>query len=153
MNLTTHFTLREFTRSSYAIRKGINNEPNDAQIENLRTLCALVLEPLRMLVDSPITILSGYRCPEVNVGIGGSKTSQHMEGKAADIMVPEWPPEALYELMRNNMHFDQLIQEFDEWVHVSWNGVHNRQQSLRFTRSGSGELHTIDIRPLKEANA
>lgn len=82
-----HFTLSEFTRSAKAERYGIENEPNNAQIQNLECLCGLILDPLREFIGHPIYITSGFRTPRLNRLVGGSATSAHMNGLAADFRV------------------------------------------------------------------
>lgn len=82
-----HFTLSEFTRSDEAEKYGIENEPNDAQIQNLECLCGLILDPLREFIGHPIYITSGFRVPRLNRLVGGSATSAHKEGLAADFRV------------------------------------------------------------------
>ena len=130
MKLSEHFSLEEMSRSDYAVRNGINNEPSEAVIENMRQLCVNVLEPLREIVKKPIHINSGYRSPEVNTGIGGSKTSQHCEGKAADITVHGMTIDELFDIASKSMQYDQVIHEFGRWVHISFNGSTNRKQML-----------------------
>lgn len=82
-----HFTLSEFTRSDTAERYGIANTPNESQVRNIECLCALILDPLRDIVGHPIYITSGYRSPRLNRLVGGSITSAHKEGLAADFKV------------------------------------------------------------------
>ena len=82
-----HFTLSEFTRSEIAERYGIENKPNDAQIQNIECLCGLILDPLREFIGHPIYITSGFRNPRLNRLVGGSFTSAHKEGLAADFRV------------------------------------------------------------------
>jgi uncharacterized protein YcbK (DUF882 family) len=119
MKLSEHFTLEEFIRSDYATRNGINNTPSEEIIENLKNLCTVTLEPLRDIVKRPIQILSGYRCPELNTGIGGASNSQHLEGKAADIVVPQMSVDELFEIASKYVDYDQAIHEFSRWVHIS----------------------------------
>ncbi|MCI6337035.1 MAG: D-Ala-D-Ala carboxypeptidase family metallohydrolase, partial [Prevotella sp.] len=86
MRLTPHFRLSEFTRSETASRLGIDNNVNDPKVvDNLRRLCEKVLEPLRNHTNTPIVINSGYRCPRLNAAVGGSPTSNHLKGCAADL--------------------------------------------------------------------
>lgn len=87
MNLSTHFSLSELVHSTIAKQKGIKNEPNESQIENLKLLCEYVLEPIRAKLDIPLFISSGFRAEKLNALIGGSKTSQHLLGQAADIQI------------------------------------------------------------------
>ncbi len=140
MNLTPHFTLKEMTLSEYAIRHGIDNTPANNQIVNLKRLCENILEPLRAMVDKPINVTSGYRSPSVNSGIGGSPTSQHMKGEAADINVENLTPQQLFDLIRNSeLPFDQVIQEFDTWVHVSHRKNNNRRDVLIATKNAQNK--------------
>lgn len=136
MNLSEHFTLSEFTRSSTATARGIDNTPSEAVITNLRTLCREVLEPLRRHLDQPVIISSGYRCPSLNKVVGGVRNSQHMKGEAADLRIPslsegrEW-----MEWIIDNLAFDQCIMEHRKnkdnttthWIHISYSSTHNRQ--------------------------
>lgn len=133
MHLTAHFNLAEFTRSESAKRHGVSNNPTPEHLENIKTLCELVLEPLRARFGS-INISSGYRSKVLNHYIGGSLRSQHCEGKAADIdqdgMLGATNKE-IFEYIKNNLDFDQLINEHDySWVHVSYNKGKNRRQVL-----------------------
>lgn len=126
MKLTPHFTVEEFQYSSTAIRKGIDNHVPDQYIPSLKHLCTEILEPLRQHVQEPVIISSGYRCPILNAAVGGSKTSQHMKGEAADIYLDdmkklrEW-----FSWLKERTDFDQLILERASktsnhwWIHVS----------------------------------
>lgn len=135
MNLSKHFLLDEMISSNTAIRKGINNNPSEEVIFNLKLLCENVLEPIRNLLNKPININSGYRSFELNNLIGGSKTSQHIEGKAADIKVKDISTEDLFQIIiKSEIEYDQIIQEFDRWVHISYNKGKNRKQKLRATK-------------------
>ena len=87
MQLTEHFTLEEMTRSTIARQKGLKNEPNESQIENLKLLCEYILEPIREKLNTPLYISSGFRSEKINTLVGGSKTSQHLLGQAADIQI------------------------------------------------------------------
>ena len=137
MQLSKNFHLREFTKSQTASRKGITNVPNKDQIINLAGLCQCVLQPVRDEFGV-VTINSGYRCSELNTAIGGSKTSQHMKGQAADIECPAVDNASLAKWIRENCDFDQLILEYHTpddphsgWVHVSYRDVgSNRNQFL-----------------------
>ena len=85
MYLSKHFTLDELTKSATATRKGIDNTPNEQALKNLQDLVVNVLEPLRVHYGRPIIITSGFRCEKLNKAVGGSPTSQHVLGQAADI--------------------------------------------------------------------
>ena len=121
MNLTDHFTLEEMVFSQTALRKGIPNHPDVQHVSNLKALCERVLEPIRTLIGKPIFVTSGYRSEALNAAVGGSKSSQHMEGLAADIICPSFgSARNLAEIIAvsSNIEFDQLIYEGD-WVHIS----------------------------------
>lgn len=130
-----HFTLRELIKSDTAIRKGIKNVPNRQEEQNLNALVDKILDPLREAYGKPIIVTSGFRCEELNSLIGGSKTSQHRTGQAADIRTIVDTPEEnkkLYDLIiKLNLPFDQLIDEYNfDWVHVSFSEK-NRKQILK----------------------
>jgi hypothetical protein len=122
MKLSEHFTLSEFTRSETASRYGISNQPDDAAIASMRALCLYVLEPIRAHFGVPITVSSGYRSPQVNRKIGGSSTSQHMKGEAADINVWGVDTTEVFDwiVFYSGLDFDQCIHEFGSWVHISY---------------------------------
>jgi zinc D-Ala-D-Ala carboxypeptidase len=137
MDLTENFTLEEMCKSAYAIRQGIDNTPNEEQKENLRLLCINILQLLRNSIGIPVHIDSGFRNFEVNAAIGGAKTSQHTEGKAADITTAYYEPRKLADIIvKLGISFDQLILEFDEWVHISYNKDGNRNELLYATKIG-----------------
>jgi len=119
MQLSEHFTLEELTVSEAAARQGLSNEPTGEALENLKRL-AEFLEDVRALIGKPIRVNSAYRSPEVNAAVGGSKTSQHCFGCAADIRVPGMTPdEVVRAITASNLEYDQCIREFDSWTHVS----------------------------------
>ncbi|RYU94119.1 D-Ala-D-Ala carboxypeptidase family metallohydrolase [Emticicia agri] len=139
MNLSPHFTLAEMIRSESASRHGIDNTPNATQTKNLQNLCINVLEPLRTLVGKPINVSSGFRNPTLNSLIGGSPTSQHMKGEAADISVEGFTTEQLFLLIiSSSLPFDQIIQEFNSWVHISYKKT-NRREALRVTKNAQNK--------------
>lgn len=119
MQLSEHFTLKELTASDTAARLGIDNNPPVYAVENLKRLCAL-LEDVRHAVGKPIRISSGYRCLKVNHAVGSRDTSQHLQGCAADIKVQGVTVDELMKVIIGaGVKFDQLIREFDSWVHIS----------------------------------
>ena len=138
MKLSEHFNLAEFTRSESAKRHGVSNEPIPEHLENIKALCEKVLEPIRTKFG-PLNISSGYRSKVLNHYIGGSLSSQHCEGKAADIDQDGMPGATnteIFNWIKDNIDFDQMIWEFGDnnkpdWVHVSYNGVKNRKQILK----------------------
>lgn len=120
MKLADHFDLSEMILSQEASRRGIANEPNNQQIGNLRGLCAYILEPLRLSVGRPIIVSSGFRSAAVNALVGGSKTSDHMAGLAADITIPGMDPiEVCWKIAELKLPAKQIIHEFRRWTHVS----------------------------------
>jgi len=143
--LSAHFTLFEMLASQSAVRFKYDEQfdPPVEVIESLRQLCKNILEPLRIAINKPIRVSSGYRCLAVNKKIGGSKTSQHMFGEAADIQVFNMSVEQLFQFIRNeDLPFDQLIQEFDSWIHVSFR-KNPRKQVLRAIKQGNGHTKYI----------
>lgn len=128
-----YFTMRELTSSATAEARGIDNTPTTEAAVRLTTLVTHVLDPLREMYGRPITVNSGYRCPQLNAAVGGAKTSQHMMGEAADITGGSREEnKKLFELIRDNLPFDQLLNESDySWVHVSYvSPEKNRKQTL-----------------------
>ena len=136
MNLSENFTLAELIRTS----TGLDNTPNEEQIENLRLLCVNVLQPARDALG-PIKITSGFRAPAVNAKIGGASSSQHVKGQAADLMM-SGGQKKLLDWIIANVEFDQIISEFPDangnpaWVHVSFAEGKNRMQKLKAIKSG-----------------
>jgi hypothetical protein len=122
--LSRSFWLHEFTRSQTAARLGRDIVPDATEIEALTKLCMNVLQPLRDAIGVTITINSGLRPAWLNPLVGGSKTSQHMKGEAADIIAQGFPPfELCREITNLGLPFDQLILEFDQWSHVSYSSL------------------------------
>ena len=143
MNLSPHFTLGEFTRSQTAVRRGIDNTPPPEVIESLTLLCVYVLEPIRAALG-PVSISSGYRSVTLNRAIGGASGSQHTKGEAADISVEGMDTEVLYTAIKSSpVPFDQLIQEFGQWVHISYS-ANTRRQCLRAVKEGSKTVYLPD---------
>lgn len=119
MKLSQHFTLDELTISESADRLGLDNTPNNEALLNLRRLAAF-LEEVRKVLGKPIRINSAYRSPEVNKAVGGSATSQHCFGCAADIRVNDMTPDQVVRaIIAAKLPYDQVIREFDRWTHVS----------------------------------
>lgn len=132
-----YFILAEFLYSDTANKHQVANIPYDeellAVLNNINALVDNVLDPLRAMIAHPIIITSGYRCQRVNELVGGSKTSQHLLGKAADFHVQGYTPQQMdmiYRTMQMYYDFDQLIfYPSKNIIHVSWNGDKNRQES------------------------
>jgi hypothetical protein len=133
MNLSSNFTLKELT----VTRLSIDNTPDDATIENLKLLCEMVLQPVRNHFGKSVTVNSGYRSPEINAAVGGSKTSDHCKGQAADIEIDGLPNPELAQWIMDNLDYTQLILEFytqgqpnSGWVHVSYDPNNLKKQEL-----------------------
>ena len=147
MKLSENFSLNEFTKSQTATRHNIDNTPSMTEILNLTSLCERVLQPVRNNFQKPMIISSGFRCKELNTKIGGSSTSQHVFGQAADIEVLEVSNLELSDWINKNLSYDQLILEFhnpDEdphsgWVHVSFNSDNNRHEYKEAYKNEEGQ--------------
>ena len=127
MKLTENFTLSEMVKSETALRQGLDNTPGATEIANLKLLAEKVLQPIRDHYKKGIKVNSGFRHPNVNAAVGGSRTSDHCKGQAADIEIPGVANADLAEYIKNNLKFTQLILEFytpgvpdSGWVHVSY---------------------------------
>lgn len=135
-SLSTHFTLHELLASQTATRKSITEQfdPPGEIIDNLKFLCANLLEKLRVLNGSkPLILSSGYRCPRLNKAIGGVKNSQHIQGQAADVDFgsKQANKDFFDQIKKSDIVFDQLLNEFGfSWVHISLKKDGNRQQVL-----------------------
>lgn len=141
MQLTKNFSLVEMVKSETALRNGLDNTPTPEVIGNLRILCEKVLQPLRTAYDRGVKVNSGYRSPDVNAAVGGSRTSDHTRGQAADIEIPGVSNYDLARYIEQNLPYTQLILEFytpgipdSGWVHVSYNPADLKRQSLTAMR-------------------
>lgn len=145
MQLTKNFTLAELTRSDIARRNNIPNAPNAAQVDNLRLLCVNVLQPVRDLFGVPVFVSSGYRSPALNrhPEIRGARNSQHQTGRAADFTIKGYTVQEVFEkIIASDILFDQIIQEFDRWVHISF-APNPRRQALVATRKDKKVKYSI----------
>ena len=141
MNLTENFSLHEMTKSETALRKNMPNEPTEADIANLKLLAEKVLQPLRDHYGVGIKVNSGYRSPDVNAAVGGSRTSDHCKGQAADIEIAGVPNATLAQYIKDSLQYTQLILEFytpgvpdSGWVHVSYDSNNLKCQTLTATK-------------------
>lgn len=117
--LSANFALSELTVSQNAARMGLSNEPGPVELANLKRLVETCLQPLRNKLGRPIIITSGYRSPKVNAAAGGSSTSAHMYGGAADIHVPGLSAHDLFKFIHGlQLPVDQVIEEYGKWVHI-----------------------------------
>ena len=142
MNLSAHVTLAEFENSPTATTHGINNKMSETQIASAKLLCENVFEPLRIYLNTPIKISSGFRCVQLNKMIGGAKSSQHTKGEAMDIKIGAKG----FHFIKDKLNFDQLIWEFGndenpQWVHVSFSS-RNRKQVLKATKQNGKTKYT-----------
>lgn len=140
METKTYFTMEELIYSATALREGWRNKTTPEAEENLLMLRMHVLDPLRKAMGSPIYVTSGFRTEQLNKELGGSKTSQHMKGEAADISTLKVDKNReMFRYIRDNLVFDQLILENGgQWIHVSfvWRNMQmNRGQVLEITDS------------------
>jgi len=149
--ISKHISYKEGVYSITAMRRGINNDPNDEQLNNMELLAEKVFEPLREWVGGPIKINSFFRCPELNKAIGGSSKSQHCHGQAIDIddTYGKVANSEMYHYIKENLDFDQIIWEFGDddnpnWVHVSYvSEEDNRRRCLRAYRSNNKTAYSI----------
>jgi len=137
MNLTKNFSLHEMTKSETALRKNIPNIPTKNTLANLKTLAEKVLQPVRDHYGVGVKVNSGYRSPDVNTAVGGSRTSDHCKGMAADIEIAGLPNAELAQYIKDNLKYTQLILEFytpgisdSGWVHVSYDENNLKGQTL-----------------------
>jgi zinc D-Ala-D-Ala carboxypeptidase len=142
MRLSENLTLAEMTRSESAKRLGISNQPTPEHLHNMQLLAFCVFQPIRNHFKRPIHVSSGYRSQALNKAVGGSRTSQHSTGQAMDIDMDgtEISNKQIFDFIKDNLDFDQMIWEFGtadnpDWVHVSYSGKRNRKQILRATGS------------------
>ena len=140
MKLSEHFSLIEFTRSQTASRHGIDNTPNEEQLENLKTL-AKGLEDVRTKLDNnPINISSGFRCQDLNDRLGSKRTSRHILGLAADFTCDRYDDvTSIFSVLADSsIGFDQLILEYDSWIHIAFpkEGDEPQRQVLIIDKEG-----------------
>ena len=146
MQLSKNFALAEVLRSETAKRKGISNMPTPEHIENFKLLAENVFQPIREHFGVPIILSSGYRSKELNTAVGGALSSQHCTGEAIDIDMDGTTVKnaEVFNFIKDNLNFDQLIWEFGtdsnpDWVHVSYESTgKQRKQILKAVKSGKG---------------
>ena len=152
MKLTENFSLNELTKSQTAERKGIDNTPSAEHQDNLKSLCEMILQPIRDHFGQVVSVSSGYRSPELCVAIGSSTQSQHAKGQASDFEIFGVSNKELADYINENLDYDQLILEYwkgeDEpnsgWVHCSYTNGNNRKQYLRaYKENGSTKYEPI----------
>ena len=142
--ISKHISYKEGVYSNTAIRRGIENTPNEEQLTNMKVLAEKVFEPLRIYVNGPIKINSFFRSPELNTAIGGSSKSQHCKGQAIDLddTFGVMTNAEMYKFIKKHLDFDQIIWEFGDdknpaWVHVSYvSKEENRNRCLLAYKEG-----------------
>ena len=154
MKLSNYVSLAEVTRSDTAKRKGIDNSPTEEHLENLKTICVDVFDKVREHFGVPLYISSGYRSAALNKAIGGSATSDHNNGRALDLDQDGHGNGVtnadVFNFIKDNLEFDQLIWEFGssqnpDWVHVGYRKGANRKQILKAIKD-SGKTKYVAIK-------
>ncbi len=138
MMLSPNFALSEFTESQTAARLGLDNDPPAELYETLKATARCMEDVRDLLGGKAVLVSSAYRSPEVNKAVGGSASSQHTKGEAVDFTCPKFgtPREIVAKIKDSPLLFDQLILEFDRWVHISFS-TRNRRQTLIIDRNGT----------------
>jgi hypothetical protein len=151
MQLSKNLSLAEVTRSETAKRKGVSNMPTEAHIANFKLLAEKVFQPIREHFGVPIHISSGYRSAALNKAIGGAASSQHCTGEAIDIDMDgtSITNAQIFNYIKDNLEFDQLIWEFGtdknpDWVHVSYESTgKQRKQMLKAVKTSTGTKYLV----------
>lgn len=138
MRLSPHFSLEELTHSDTAVRLGIDNTPTVEVIDNL-TFLAGELEYVRDILGHPMLVSSGFRCNALNDHLGSKRTSSHTQGLAVDFICPSFgnPSSVVSAIVMANINYDQVILEYDRWVHLSFKQVDPRKQALIIDKKGA----------------
>ena len=152
MKLSPNFSLAEMTKSDTALRLDMDNTPGDTEIANMTALCENVLQKVRDHYGKGVKVNSGFRHPDVNAKVGGSKTSDHCKGMAADIEIPGVANADLAEWIVENCEFRQVILEFytpgipdSGWVHVSYNPDDNKKQVLTAMKENGKTVYKVGL--------
>lgn len=144
MKLSPHFSLEELTHSDTAVRLGIDNTPTVEIIDNL-TFLANELEYVRNILCHPMLVSSGYRSYALNDHLGSKRTSSHCAGLAVDFICPSFgnPQSVVEAIVLANVNYDQVILEFDKWVHLSFHPTKPRKQALIIDKKGTRPFEDI----------
>jgi zinc D-Ala-D-Ala carboxypeptidase len=152
MKLSSNFSLAEMTKSDTALRLDMENTPGDEEISNMTALCDNVLQKVRDHYGMGVKVNSGFRHPDVNAAVGGSKTSDHCKGMAADIEIPGIANADLAQWIVDNCEFRQVILEFytpgipdSGWVHVSYNPDDNKKQVLTAMKENGKTVYKVGL--------
>jgi zinc D-Ala-D-Ala carboxypeptidase len=151
LRISKHISYKEATQSQTATRKGISNDPDAYQLQNMQLLAEKVFEPLREHFGVPIAINSFFRSQKLNKAIGGAAGSQHTQGRAIDIddTLGGVSNKQMFDYIKNHLDFDQLIWEFGDnnnpaWVHVSYvSETENRRRVLKASKKNGKTVYTI----------
>ena len=148
--ISKHVSYKEATHSATALRRGLDNTPNDEQLKCMEEVAKNLFEPLREWVGGPIKVNSFFRGEPVNTAIGGSTRSQHMKGQAIDIddTFGHKTNAEMYHYIKDNLDFDQLIWEFGDdknpnWVHMSWVSHRPNRKKLTIAKKVNGRTKYI----------
>ena len=149
--ISKHISYKEGVHSNTATRRGIDNTPDNKQLDNMELVAEEVFEPLRTYVNGPIKINSFFRCPELNKAIGGSSKSQHCKGQAIviDDTFGKMTNAEMYYWIKEHLDFDQMIWEFGDddnpaWVHISYvSEDNNRRRCLKAYREGGKTKYMV----------
>jgi hypothetical protein len=157
MQLSANLSLAEVTRSETAKRRGISNMPTAEHIENFKKLAANIFQPIREHFGKPILISSGYRSAELNKAIGGSLSSQHCSGEAIDIDMDgtDITNAQIFNYIKDNLNFDQMIWEFGtdtnpDWVHVSFAANRSQRKQILVAKKVNGKTTYIPYKSDKD---
>jgi hypothetical protein len=150
MQISKHLSLAEVSRSETAKRKGINNTPSGEHLENFKKLAENIFEPIREHFGVPIHISSGYRSKELNAAVGGSLSSQHCQGEAIDIDMDGTTitNAEIFNYIKDNLNFDQLLWEFGndsnpDWVHVSYESTGKQRKQILKVIKANGKTSYV----------
>jgi hypothetical protein len=150
MQISKHLSLAEVSRSETAKRKGINNTPSGEHLENFKKLAENIFEPIREHFGVPIHISSGYRSKELNAAVGGSASSQHCQGEAIDIDMDGTTitNAEIFNYIKDNLNFDQLLWEFGndsnpDWVHVSYESTGKQRKQILKVIKANGKTSYV----------
>lgn len=128
-----NFTIMELVKSNIAKINKIDNTPDSQSLKYMLELIKYCLQPIRDKLGKPMIITSGYRCKSLNKKVGGVPTSQHCKGQAVDFHVKDMTIQQVVDFIKKSgVEFDQLINEYNKWVHISFVKGRNRKQVLKY---------------------